>query len=145
MALLWVMPGVLALVGLKHLQRLNVYGTLVGDSSIDAIERMPALTHVYLWDTKVTRLGLDTLRVARPSMNVDSGAGLGTSPPDVAPDPDVAPEPSPAPEVPESESAAAPLPPCCQAAKDRGEECDHSCCVEARATGEICPKCAVEG
>jgi uncharacterized membrane protein/mono/diheme cytochrome c family protein len=155
--------GVLALVGLKHLQRLNVYGTQVGDSSIDAIERMPALTHVYLWDTKVTRLGLDTLRVARPSMNVDSGDGLGAPPPEVTPEPDVAPEsdvapepdvapesdvapePPPAPEVPESESAALPLPPCCQTAKDRGEECDHACCVEARATGEICPKCAVEG
>ena len=66
--------GITAIGGLQHLERLNLYGTEVGDPAIDA-SIMPALTHVYLWNTKVTRLGVDTLRVARPEMVVDSGAG----------------------------------------------------------------------
>ena len=137
--------GVHSLAGLKSLQRLNLYGTQVGDASIDTIEALPALTHVYLWDTRVTRLGIDTLRVGRPGMKVDAGAGLGAPPPEEAPEPAPEDAPAPAPAEPEAETAAVTLPPCCQAAADRGEECDHVCCVEARAKGEICSKCAVEG
>ena len=137
--------GVQSLAGLKSLQRLNLYGTQVGDGSVDTIEALPALTHVYLWDTRVTRLGIDTLRVGRPNMKVDAGAGLGAPPPEEAPEP--APEAPPAsdPAEPETETAAVTLPPCCQVAADRGQECDHVCCVDARAQGEICSKCAVVG
>ena len=34
------------------------------------------------------------------------------------------------------------LPNCCAKAKEAGGECDHQCCVEARADGKICEKCA---
>ena len=34
------------------------------------------------------------------------------------------------------------LPGCCKVAQEAGRECDHPCCVEARAKGEICSKCA---
>ena len=44
--------GITAIGGLQHLERLNLYGTEVGDPAIDVLEVMPALTHVYLWNTK---------------------------------------------------------------------------------------------
>jgi uncharacterized membrane protein len=134
--------GVKSLGGLRRLERLNLYGTSVGDPAIDVLEKMPALTHVYLWGTKVTRLGVDTLRVARPEMVVDSGAGTDTAPePEADETPASAPEPPPAPEE-QPEQAA--LPGCCQDALALGKDCDHACCVQARANGEICSKCALD-
>ena len=143
-------PGLEHLADMKHLQRLNIFGTQAGDGCIDVLEALPSLTHVYLWDSKVTKLGADTLRVARPSIMVDTGNGLGslapetpaedsgTSPTEAAAEPD----PEPAPEAPAPAAQEADLPGCCKVAQEAGRECDHPCCVEARAKGEICSKCA---
>ena len=50
--------------------------------------------------------------------------------------------PEPQPEADAGAEATAVLPACCQKAVDAGGECDHPCCVEARAKGEICAKCS---
>jgi len=147
--------GIEQIADLKHLERLNIFGTQAGDGCIDVLEELPSLTHVYLWDSKVTKLGADTLRVARPSIEVDTGDGLEPLAPPAAaeetadetpaPEPQPEPTPEPAPEpAPESAPPAeeASLPGCCKDAKEAGGECDHPCCVEARAKGEICAKCS---
>ncbi|MEE3001558.1 MAG: c-type cytochrome domain-containing protein [Planctomycetota bacterium] len=148
--------GIEHVADMKHLQRLNIFGTQAGDGCIDVLEKLPALTHVYLWDSKVTKLGADTLRVARPSIVVDTGDGLESLAPPAAaeetptsqPEPESAPEPAPEPPPEAAPEPVAPpdgeaqLPACCKTASDAGGECDHPCCVEARAKGEICPKCS---
>ena len=48
-------PGLEHLADMKHLQRLNIFGTQAGDGCIDVLEVLPSLTHVYLWDSKVTK------------------------------------------------------------------------------------------
>ncbi len=150
--------GIEHIADMKHLQRLNIFGTQAGDGCIDVLEELPSLTHVYLWDSKVTKLGADTLRVARPSIKVDTGVGLKSLAPPAAaeepaaeapapepapepqPEPAPAPTPAPAPATPPAEEAS--LPGCCKVAQEAGGECDHPCCVEARAKGEICSKCS---
>ncbi len=45
-------------------------------------------------------------------------------------------------EIDQEELDIAPVPDCCEAAAEKGGECDHACCVEARLAGEICATCA---
>ena len=65
--------GVSHLAGLEKLEILNLFGTRVGDGCLVTIEHMPSLQTVYLWDTKVTKAGLDRLRSVRPDLNLVVG------------------------------------------------------------------------
>lgn len=113
--------GVGALAELP-LEYLNLYGTAVTDAAVDSLAKISTLRGLYLWQTGVTAEGAQRLRAALPEATVDIGETTAETPP------------SPT-------EIAVVLPGCCQAAKEAGKECDHACCVEARAKGEVCPRC----
>lgn len=67
--------GVRSLTTLQDLEVLNLFGTPVGDECLAAIGQLPSLQSVYLWDTQVTKAGLDGLRSLRPTLDVVVGMG----------------------------------------------------------------------
>ena len=73
--------GVQALGDLQALEILNLFGTNVTDDCLPVLESMSSLKSVYLWDTGVTEQGMDSLRSARPDMDVVAGpsASPGTT------------------------------------------------------------------
>ncbi|MFG0259109.1 MAG: c-type cytochrome domain-containing protein [Phycisphaerales bacterium JB041] len=143
--------GVAHLAGLTQLRYLNLYGTGVTDAALVTIADLPSIESVYLWQTGVSPQAGALLAALMPGVVVDLGLAAE---PAVFPEAEAAAEP----EAAESESdregdvAAddpaearidlASLPGCCRAAAEKGNECDHPCCVEARAKGEICATCA---
>lgn len=116
--------GLQHLCTLANLQYLNLYGTKVTDAGLATIELLPQIKKVFLWQTKVTNEGAAQLAAAKPGLLIDLGW-----------------------EEPESEESAEATPTafdeggCCATAAAEGKECEHPCCVEARATGTVCAKC----
>jgi uncharacterized membrane protein len=122
---------------LGNLEYLNLYGTQVSDAGLENLKGLPRLKKLYLWNSKATQAGADGLKAANPALLVNLGF-----------------EPKKE-EAPAQTAAAAPAAPaaainlavlfkkdgCCAAALAAGKECDHPCCVEARAKGEVCEKC----
>ena len=74
--------GVSALVDLRELEVLNLFGTQVGDGCLQTLEKLGSLRAVYLWDTQVTQEGLDRLRSARPALEVVDGGSPSAQLPD---------------------------------------------------------------
>lgn len=111
-----------ALAVLPRLEHLGLFATEVDDAALRALEGFPRLERVFLSQSRVTADGVRELAGACPNLRVEAGAAFGPA----APPPDV---------------VAARIPGCCQAALDRGAECDHACCVEARSQGIVCAKC----
>lgn len=144
--------GVAHLANLTQLRYLNLYRTNVTDKALVTVANLPSIESVYLWQTEVSPQAGALLAALMPGVVVDLGLAVEPavfSDTDEGAETAAAPEPEPASE---SDVAAddptepridlASLPGCCRAAAEKGNECDHPCCVEARATGEICPKCA---
>lgn len=119
--------GLEHLVNLGHLQYLNLYGTGVTDAGLEPIRQLPALQKVFLWQTRVTKDGAAQLAEAKPGLLIDLGWE--------------APEPEDAGEDAAAAAAAFDEGSCCANAAEAGNECDHPCCVEARAAGKVCAKC----
>jgi hypothetical protein len=66
--------GIAALVPLKKLQYLNIYGNPgITDATIATLAQLPALQEVYLWGTSVTPDGVQKLRQQRPGLRVNNG------------------------------------------------------------------------
>jgi len=130
--------GIEDLRKLVHLESLNLFGTDVSDASLPAMEALPALRMLYLWDTKVQAAAADQLRVRRPQLDIELGEDLVVHEP-AGTEPE--PEPAAAEESPAQEVTAESLPACCRDAEAQGRECDHPCCVKARAEGVVCPDC----
>jgi hypothetical protein len=55
------------------LEYLNLYNTAVTDAGVADLSNLKALKNVYLWQSKVTDAGADTLKKAIPSVAVDLG------------------------------------------------------------------------
>ncbi len=69
-----ITDGALAhLQGLQRLEYLNLYGTDVSDDGIARLAELPALQAVFLWQTGVTEVGAQSLREARPGVEVNLG------------------------------------------------------------------------
>jgi len=121
--------GVAHLGKLNKLRYLNLYGTLITDGCIDDLAPLKRLEKLYVWRTGITERGAERLRELLPNTDVISGGARFVLP-----------------EEPESgaEGKARPasLPACCRAAAAADRECDHACCVKARASGEICRTCS---
>jgi hypothetical protein len=116
--------GLAHLTALPNLQYLNLYGTQVTDTGLDHLKQLPALQKVFLWQSGVTKEGALRLADARPGLLIDLGWE--------------APEPTP---VAEAAPAAFDEGSCCAKAANDGKDCEHPCCVEARAAGTLCAKC----
>jgi hypothetical protein len=61
--------------GLEHLtnlENLDVSGTLVDDRSLPALKQMRSLRLLSLWNTKVSRQGIEQLREALPACDIES-------------------------------------------------------------------------
>ncbi|MCW5776586.1 MAG: hypothetical protein KIS87_09120 [Phycisphaeraceae bacterium] len=114
------------LARLPRLETLNLYGTPVTDAGLARLRSFPALRRVYVWDTAVTREGARALTGENPAIEVVLGAEL---PADV--------------EWPVGTATAVAerVPACCAAATAQGQECDHPCCVAARAVARVCSDC----
>jgi Leucine-rich repeat (LRR) protein len=70
------------LVKLPHLESLNLYNTSVTDATLDALAQAPQLRRLYLWRTPTTDAGVNRLRTALPGLRIDRGfrfAPLATS------------------------------------------------------------------
>lgn len=142
--------GIAALAGHPALRYLNLYGTQVTDQGLVSAASLPALESLYLWDTGVSPQAGALLAALKPGLTVEVGGELtpvsfdevGAPAEDAEASAEAQPEPQPEPPAEEPRIELASLPGCCRAAVEAGGECDHPCCVEARANGEICPTCA---
>ena len=65
--------GVSGLSGLSKLKCLNLVGTSLDDSVVDALSVMTSLKEVYLWRSGLSAEALQKLRDARPDMLVQAG------------------------------------------------------------------------
>ena len=65
--------GVSGLSGLSKLKCLNLVGTSLDDSVVDALSGMTSLKEVYLWRSGLSAEALQKLRDARPDMLVQAG------------------------------------------------------------------------
>jgi Leucine-rich repeat (LRR) protein len=65
--------GVSGLSGLSKLKCLNLVGTSLDDSVVDALLGMTSLKEVYLWRSGLSAEALQKLREARPDMLVQAG------------------------------------------------------------------------
>jgi len=65
--------GVSGLSGLSKLKCLNLVGTSLDDSVVDALSAMTSLKEVYLWRSGLSAEALQKLRDARPDMLVQAG------------------------------------------------------------------------
>ncbi|MDG2199554.1 MAG: hypothetical protein P8K80_00015 [Phycisphaerales bacterium] len=127
---------------LVHLESLNLFGTDVSDAGLPAMEALPALRTLYLWDTKVQAAAAQQAHARRPQLDIELGEDLVVQEPaETDPEADPTPAAAGAEESPTQEVAAEDLPACCRAAEAQGRECDHPCCVKARAQGVVCPDC----
>jgi uncharacterized membrane protein len=144
--------GVACLTGHPALRSLNLYSTAVTDETLVAAASLPALESLYLWNTRVAPQSAKLLAALKPGLTVDCGGELTpvsfddipvpADQPAAEPTAETAAQPGAEPtadNTPEVDLAA--LPDCCRAAIEAGAQCDHPCCVEARAKGEICQKC----
>lgn len=135
--------GVAHLAEHPSLEYLNLYGTGVTDRSLVVAASMPALRRLYVWQTGASPEAASLLSALRPGLVVDAGASAAEVVFDDGPaegesvSEAAAPEAEPSPGA----EAGAPTAPCCLAAAERGELCDHACCVSARAEGVACPTC----
>lgn len=143
--------GVATVASMKSLTWLNLHNTAVGDAAVDAMAGMKGLRGAVLWRTGMTEGGISRLAAARADLVIETGATVVKAPvqgdaagPAAA---QAAGATQPVEAKPEAKQEAAPLPlalrlpGCCKSAKDQGKECDHPCCVAARAKGEVCAKC----
>lgn len=142
--------GVASLASLERLRYLNLYGTAVTDRSLVAVAPLPNLENLFLWQTAVTPQAGALLQALKPGLAVEVASSLVPATFDEPTEETAATEQPAAEEVvaeapPEPAAAVidvALLPGCCKAALDAGGECDHECCVAARARGELCPTCS---
>lgn len=151
--------GVAQLAPLSHLEYLNLYATKVTDAGLAPLAGLPELHKLYLWQSAVTEEGAAKLASAKPGLIVDTGAKLAEPPPAPEAAPEAMPAPAEAPaaapaEAPAAAPAEAPAVDlakffdaggCCATTHAGGKDCDHPCCVEARAKGEVCAKCNANG
>lgn len=61
------------LKGLSKLRLLKVYETGIGNGSLVVFQNLANLKKLYLWKTAVTQNGLESLKVAKPTLLVDNG------------------------------------------------------------------------
>jgi uncharacterized membrane protein/mono/diheme cytochrome c family protein len=146
--------GVRELVGLPRLRSLNLHTSKISDAVADTLAAMPALSSVVLWRTAMTPDVASRLAAAKPDLRLEFGVDAptpATPPAQAAAEPASAPtagatnDPSHPTSTTPTPATPAPLlariPGCCKSAKDAGRECDHPCCVAARADGKVCEKC----
>ncbi|MBI4556770.1 MAG: DUF1553 domain-containing protein [Candidatus Hydrogenedentes bacterium] len=144
------------LTGLTHLEYLNLYGTKVSDAGLEQLRSLPALHRLYVWQTQVTTTGAENLKAALPEVEVNLGTEIAAAPPSEAPKPAETADATPAEAPKPAENAATPAAEtpkktvlallfdadsCCDKAHHENQECEHPCCKEAAAKGEVCVKC----
>jgi len=128
--------GLAHLKGMAHLEYLNVYGTQVTDAGLEILASMPSLKRVYVWQSQVTPEGVEKLRAALPGALVNNGWEAPAEP---------APTDAPAETATIDLALLADADRCCAKAKGEGKDCDHPCCVEAKAQNKLCAQCNPEG
>jgi uncharacterized membrane protein len=139
--------GLTHLASLKALGYLNLYGTEVSDRALVEIARLPKLASLYVWDTRVSAEAGALLAALKPGLAVEAASELKPATFDegaqFAAEQSVALPTEAAAQVGAGAAVidAALLPACCKAAIEKGGECDHPCCVEARLAGAICQTC----
>jgi len=65
--------GLLILADMKYLAYLNLYGSDVDDAALEHIALVPNITAVYLWQTAVTKEGVERLRIQLPKAEINFG------------------------------------------------------------------------
>ncbi|TMM59526.1 hypothetical protein FEE95_08920 [Maribacter algarum] len=58
---------------LSKLRTLKIYDTQIGDNTLSVIRNMGDLEQIYLWKTEVTEEALQQLRIANPSLQINTG------------------------------------------------------------------------
>lgn len=72
-------------VGLKemgdmpYLDYLNLSGTAVDDGAVAAILQFPKLRNLFVWNSKMTPIGLERIKAGLPQLHIDIGAPADTS------------------------------------------------------------------
>ena len=51
----------------------NIYGTQVTDASFDIFSKMKNLEKIFLWNSKVTPLGIEKFKTQNPAIEIISG------------------------------------------------------------------------
>jgi hypothetical protein len=68
--------GITQLVNLKHLESVNLHATQVGDAGLKLLVKQNSIKRLYLWQTKVTRPTVDSIRRENPLLAIDIGLAL---------------------------------------------------------------------
>ena len=58
---------------IKNLRELNIYGTQVTDASLNICSKMKNLEKIFLWNSKVTPLGIQEFKTQNPAIEIISG------------------------------------------------------------------------
>lgn len=111
--------GVSSLSGWPHLKSLGLFATAITDDDLTSLLGFHALRRVYLASAGVTPSGIDSLAAAAPHLEIERAAAFPPSEP----------------------LATVTVPDCCKRAQERGNECDHPCCIQARSSGMACERC----
>ncbi|MFA6242357.1 MAG: DUF1553 domain-containing protein, partial [Candidatus Hydrogenedentales bacterium] len=121
--------GLEHLKGLQHLQYLNLYATKISDAGLTQLEGLKELKSLYLWQSGVTPEGAEKLKQCIAGLHVNLGFAAQAAP------------------KPEPDATLTKLAlffdaeSCCAKAFAENKACDHDCCKEAAAKGEVCLKC----
>jgi uncharacterized membrane protein len=65
--------GIIHLVNFKHLESLNLHATEMGDKGLKLLATNSSVKRLYLWQTKVTRQTVDSIRKENPLLAIDMG------------------------------------------------------------------------
>lgn len=58
---------------LRNIRLLKIYDTKIGDKSIPVFKELQSLKSLYLWKTDISEAALESLRLSRPSLLINSG------------------------------------------------------------------------
>jgi hypothetical protein len=61
---------------LKHLQYLNLVNTHISNAGLETLKEIKSLKKVYLWQSKVNLVGVESLRKALPNCEINVGEEL---------------------------------------------------------------------
>lgn len=124
--------GLVHLKDLTNLRYLNLYDTNITDAGLENLKGLTNLEKLYLWQTQVTPEAAEALKLALPDVVINLGSELQTPAAEAAVPPDAA-----KPQLTLLFDAEG----CCATALAEGKACEHPCCIEAAAKGEVCAKC----
>jgi hypothetical protein len=71
--------GLKNLAGLQFLDYLNLTNTFVGNEAAETLAKMPALRSLFVWNSRLSPVGLERIRAQLPNLSIGAGSPADTS------------------------------------------------------------------